>query len=98
MTARTTTDHVVLADDEPVALQPAIYTGTLEGVGVHVELLLTIYDDGTAEAAVRPYGSDPWQMWSPPIRLRRESLPVAATRTALCPCGQPGCSDAGVRA
>jgi hypothetical protein len=77
---------------------PAIYTGTLGDR----ELLLTVYDDGTPEIAHRPVGSDPWRRWSPPIRLTREAasdLPAAATRTAgLCPCGQSGCSDAGVRA
>lgn len=73
---------------------PAVYTGTLDDL----ELLLTVHDDGTPEIATRPVGSDPWRMWSPPIRLRRESLPVAATRTGRCTCPDPvACSDAAYR-
>lgn len=51
----------------------AVYQGRVGAL----DFLLTIYDDGTAEAKVRRADAGPWDTWSAPIPLRREPLAVA---------------------
>ena len=51
-------------------------TAVYQGRGDGLDYLLTVHDDGTADAKVKPTG-DPWAMWSPPVALTRQ--PVEAT-------------------
>lgn len=45
------------------------------GTDGHREFLLTCWDDGHCELAIRP--DDPWAPWSPPVRL--DPVPAEAT-------------------
>lgn len=83
-----------------LAIGAVIFYITLALFNLASAHVLTERADRTPELATRPAGADPWARWSPPVRLEREPLPAAATRTrepGLCRCGQPGCSDGAVR-